>query len=150
MNLQKLISEGIQQVEIPETAINQILTNFGQNCAVQIFDDLLVLSTERFEAEISYCSHVFNEDTAVVNLFLRRIRPFYISMGLGLLNTKYPFFEYRKDADGNRIIACHVDKMPGIAGTIDSLQKINIETVSFEKGKIIVALSTKSGGNQNV
>ncbi len=40
--------------------------------------------------------------------------------------------------------------MPGITGTVDNLKKINIETVSLEKGKIIVSLSAKPGGECNV
>lgn len=150
MNLQKITDGNIQQVEIPESAINQILNDFGQTCAVEVFEDLMVFSTDSFEAEISYCSHAFNDDAVIVNLYLHKIKPFYISMGLGLLNKKYPFLEYRKDADGNRIIACRVDKLPGITGTVDSLKKINIETVSLEKGKIIVSLSAKPGGECNV
>ena len=148
MNLQKITDGEIQQFEIPESAINQLLANFGQTCTVEVFTDLLVLSTESFEAEVAYCSHDFNEDTAVVNLFLHRIRPFYLSMGLSLLNKKYPFLEYWKNADGNRIIACHLDKLPGIVEMVDSLKKINIETVFLEKGKIILRLQTKSGGTE--
>ncbi len=148
MNLQNIADGKIQQIEITELAINELLTNFGQTCAVEVFEDLMVFSTDSFEAEISYCSHAFNDDAVIVNLYLHKIKPFYISMGLGLLNKKYPFLEYRKDADGSRIITCHINMIPGITETVDSLKKINIKNVSFEKGKIILGLCTKSGGTE--
>lgn len=149
MDLQDLITGRIQQVEIPESVINKLLNDHGQNHTVQICNRYIVLSADNFKAEFSYHSHDFNNGVITVNFCLNTIKPFYYSFGLQLINKKYPYLGYWKDCNGNKFITCHLDRIPGIDGFVENykpyIKHIDIESVACIESKIIVGLCTKSG-----
>ncbi len=141
MDLQDLIT-GIQQVEIPESFVNQLLHDHGLNHTVQIRNNSIVLYDGNFKAEFFYHSYNFNNSVMTVDFCLHTIKPFYYSFGLQLLNKKYPWLEYWNDHDGNKMITCHLDRIPGIDGFLEDykpcIKDTDIESISFRKGQIIV------------
>lgn len=152
MNLEEIAAGKIQQVEIPESIINKLLNSFGQNCTVRVCNDFVMFSTENFQAEFTYHSHDFNNTSSVINFNLHRIKPFYYSMGLQLIHKRYPYLEYWKDQDGNKMITCHMDRISGIDSILKDYKPyadhIDVESAGCREGKIIVGLRTKSGGTE--
>ncbi len=149
MDLQVLITGRIQQVEIPETLINQLLRDRRLNHTVQINNNSIVLSADNFKAEFSYHSHYFNNGVMAVNFCLHTIKPLYYSFGLQLINKKYPCLEYWKDLDGNKIITCHIDRTPWTNNILKYYRPytdhLDIESVDCREGKFIFGLRKKSG-----
>jgi hypothetical protein len=148
MYLQDLIAGRYRQVEIPESLINTILHERGLCYTVQVCNNSMMITADTFQAEFAYLSHDFDNAPRVIHFTLHRIKPFYYAYGLQLLHKKFPFLEYQKDADGGRIIACNVDKIPGISEIAHKIKLIDIESVACEKGKIIVGLRAKPGGTE--
>lgn len=149
MDLQDLITGRIKQVEILETLINQLLRDRGLNHTVQINNNSIVLSASNFKAEFSYHSHNFNNGIKAVNFCLNTIKPFYYSFGLQLLNKKYPYLLYWKDHIGNKMITFYLNRIPGIDSVLNDyasyIKDLNIESIDYSEGKIIIELCTKSG-----
>ncbi|NUO10416.1 MAG: hypothetical protein HUU08_17455 [Candidatus Brocadia sp.] len=145
MDLQDLITGKIQQVEIPESFINQLLHDQELNHIVQVRNNSIVLYDGNFKAEFSYHS---NNGVMTINFYLHTIKPFYYSFGLKLINKKYPCLEYWKDHDGNKMITCHLDRIPGIDGFLEDykpyIKHTDIESVTCGEGKITVGLRKKS------
>lgn len=152
MDLQDLITGRIQQVEIPDSLINKLLNDHGLHHTIQISNSYMVLSADNFKAELSYHSHNFSNGNVTINFILNRIKPFYYSMGLRLIHKRYPHLEYRKDLDGNKMITCHLDRIPEIDSIfkdyVPCIKHIDIKSISCGEGKIIVGLRTKSGGTE--
>lgn len=152
MDLHNLITGRIQQIEIPESLVNQLLHDHGMNHTVQIRNNSIVLSADNIKAEFSYHSHNFNNGVVAVNFCLNTIKPFYYSFGLQLINKKYPYLEYWKDQDNNKMITCYLDRIPKIDSVFNDyasyIKDIDIESVDYREGKIIVGLCTKSEGQK--
>lgn len=149
MDLQDLITGGIQQVEIPASFINQLLHDRGLNHTVQLRNNSIVLSADNFKAEFSYHSHDFNNGVTIVKFCLHTIKPFYYLFWLQLINKKYPCLEYGKDHDGNKIITCYIDRIPWTNSILKDYlpytDHIDIESVDCREGRIIVGFRKKSG-----
>ncbi|CAG1770653.1 hypothetical protein BAC3_01233 [uncultured bacterium] len=152
MNLQDLITGRIQLVEIPESLINQLLHDHGLNHTVQIRNNSIVLSADNIKAEVSYHSHNFNNGNITINFILNKIKPFYYSMGLQLIHKRYPYLLYWKDHIGNKMITCYLDRISGIDSVFNDyasyIKDLNIESIDYREGKIIIGLCTKSGGTE--
>lgn len=149
MDVQDLITGRIQQVEIPESFVNQLLHDQGLNHTVQIRNNSIVLSADNFKAEFSYHSHDFSNDAMTLKFCLHTIKPFYYSFGLQFINKKYPCLEYWKDHNGNKIITCSIDRIPGMDSILKDFRPytdhVDIESVDCREGKIIVGFRKKSG-----
>lgn len=148
MGLKDLILGEITQIEVPESLINKILRDYGLNSTVQIYNSYIALLADSFTLEFSYHSHNFNSGNATINFHLKRIKPLYYSFGLQLISQKYPFLEYWKDSDGNKIVTCYIDRVPGIDSILKDYKSyaehIDIESVLCREGKVVIGLKTKA------
>ncbi|MDG6027341.1 MAG: hypothetical protein E3K40_11660 [Candidatus Brocadia sp.] len=82
MDLHDLIARRTQQIEIPESFVNQLLHDQGLNHTVQFYNNSIALFVDNFQTKFSYHSHDFNNGVMVVNFCLHTIKPFYYSFGL--------------------------------------------------------------------
>lgn len=149
MDLQELTTKKIQQVEIPASFINKLLHDHGLHHTIQIYNGSMVFSADNFTATFKYHSHNFDNGNPTINFCLITVKPFYYSFGLPLINKRYPYLGYWKDEEGNTIITCFVNKIPGIDGILKDYRQYKdhttIESFDCKEDAIVIGLRTTSG-----
>lgn len=148
MDLKTIIENGAQIIEIPEGFINNQLRSRGmQDINVTCNDGHLVLNAAKMEAIFRYHSSLFTNDEMTITLKLFKVKPFYYGIGLRFMDGKYPFLEYYKNYDGEKLITCRLDKIPGIDSALVEhglhLRRLNINSVECKRGRVVIDLDIK-------
>ncbi|HHT9137245.1 MAG TPA: hypothetical protein ACFYEK_08400 [Candidatus Wunengus sp. YC60] len=150
MNLKETIKniQNIQQIEIPESLINSQCRDHSIDCEVALHNDYVVLrASSGLEAHLCYHSHELDHINGEFSFTMRvlKIKPLYYWMSLPLVNVKYPFLKYSRDSDNERLITCHIDKVPGIGKIMNTYRhnfgKVMVGAIAFQYEKVIIEMA---------
>ncbi|NUO10014.1 MAG: hypothetical protein HUU08_15300 [Candidatus Brocadia sp.] len=145
----KKLTEG--EITLTEGFINDCISEFTQNHAVELHDGRLVYKAtdlvpiaNKIKITCTYDSCDFRNDTKAVIIKLIDLKPFYLKPALLALPIKYPFIKISKDADDTRLVTCHLNEIPSLKNNkvLNSpfLKYLTIQYLKCEEGKVTVKL----------
>lgn len=139
------------EITLTEGFINDCISEFTQNHAVELHDGRLVYKAtdlvpiaKKIEITCAYDSYDFRNDTKAIIIKLLDLKPFYLKPALLALPIKYPFIKISKDPDDTRLVACHLNEILSLRNNkvLNSLflKYLTIQYLKCEEGKVTVKL----------
>lgn len=133
--------------KVTEALINKYAKEYAPDYEIRLRNEYFELKSLNFEAKLSYYSYDFRGAARAITFKLLDLKPFRYNLFLGLINRQVPFLEYRKSAEKERLITCHLNRISQLKDNriIKStyIQYVAIEYVKCEPGIVTIKLKTK-------